>query len=194
MELRLKVALKLTFVAITAVAVIQVISMREAIAEEGGLDAHVHGMSDLTIAIEGTEIEIEFESPAINIVGFEYQAQSPNDINSVKEAVISLNDHNAVFTFSDTTCRLIDSSVNVTGVLGDVHDDHDAHEEQNTDAHSDVAAAYHFNCDDLSRLSEIQVHLFRMFPGIDEIRTMWLKEGKQGAVNLTAESPTVKLD
>jgi len=173
-------------------------------AEEGGLDAHVHGLSDLTIAIEGGDIEIVFESPAMNIVGFEYQAESKKDIEAVEKAAARLAGSDAIFSFLDATCRLIDSSVNVAGVLGEAHDDHEAHDDQKThddheahedhEAHGDISGAYQFRCEDLSRLSEIQVHLFQFFPGIERIRVMWLREGNQGAITLTAEASKVPLN
>jgi hypothetical protein len=43
-------------------------------------------------------------------------------------------------------------------------------------------------------LSEIQVHLFQFFPGIERIRVMWLREGNQGAITLTAEASKVPLN
>ena len=194
MVLRVKEILTLVCLLIFLVAVIQSVNVGELRAEEGSLDAHVHGMSDLTIAIEGTEIEIEFESPAMNIVGFEYQAQSEQDIKAVERAATTLKQYDTVFSFSDTICRLIDSSVNVAGVLADAHDDHDAHDEASADTHSDISAAYHFRCENLSGLSEIKVNLFQLFSGIEEIRTMWLKDGKQGAVTLTEDGAVVRFN
>ena len=77
---RLKDMLALLFLFGLFMVIVQSVVIRQAQAEEGSLEAHVHGMSDLTIAVEGGEIEIEFESPAMNIVGFEYKAQSARDI------------------------------------------------------------------------------------------------------------------
>ena len=47
-------------------------------AEDGAasLVAHVHGLSELAIAMEGEKLEIQFTSPAMNLVGFEHQASS----------------------------------------------------------------------------------------------------------------------
>ncbi len=174
-----------TILAVILVAT-QLVNLTDLRAEESGLDAHVHGLSDLTIAIEGGDIEIEFESPAMNIVGFEYQAQSKKDIEAVEKAAARLAGPDAIFSFLDATCRLIDSSVNVAGVLGEAHDDHESH--------GDISGAYQFRCEDLSRLSEIQVHLFQFFPGIERIRVMWLREGNQGAITLTAEASKVPLN
>ena len=201
---RLKEMLALLFLFGLFMVIIQSLVIRQAQAEEGSLDAHVHGMSDLTIAVEGGEIEIEFASPAMNILGFEYKARSARDIEAAERAAVVLEQHGEVFTFIGTTCELIESSVDVSGVLSVAHDDHEAHhdheahddhvhEESDTDAHSDISAAYHFSCDNALKLSAIQVHLFKLFEGIDEIRTMWLREGKQGAITLTSKAPRVDI-
>ena len=189
---RLKEMLALLFLFGLFMVIIQSVVIRQAQAEEGSLDAHVHGMSDLTIAVEGGEIEIEFASPAMNILGFEYKARSARDIEAAERAAVVLEQHGEVFTFIGTTCELIESSVDVSGVLSVAHDDH-VHEESDTDAHSDISAAYHFSCDNALKLSAIQVHLFKLFEGIDEIRTMWLREGKQGAITLTSKAPRVDI-
>ena len=110
MGLDVKHILKVTLLVIGLITVVQSFSTRESRAEEGSLDAHVHGMSDLTIAIEGNEIQIEFESPSMNIVGFEYKAQSAIDIETAERAAAALKQHDTVFTFIDVTCKLFDSS------------------------------------------------------------------------------------
>jgi len=47
--------------------------------EHGSLGAHVHGIASLNLALEGSKFEIELDSPAINLVGFEHQASSDAD-------------------------------------------------------------------------------------------------------------------
>ena len=180
-------------VSIVVMIIIQWVNARELRAEDGSLDAHVHGLSELTIGLQGTEIEIEFESPAMNIVGFEYRAQSAKDKKAVQNAAKRLKQHDKVFTFLNSTCRLVESSVNVSAVLSESAGA-DAHEESEMDTHSDITANYHFSCENSSKLSEVQVHLFKIFPGIEEIQTMWLKGGKQGAVTLTPKRSTIKFN
>ncbi|MBL6736864.1 MAG: hypothetical protein ISP76_07190, partial [Burkholderiales bacterium] len=46
---------------------------------------------------------------------------------------------------------------------------------------------------DALKLSAIQFHLFELFEGIEEIRTMWLREGKQGAITLTPKASRVDI-
>ena len=48
-------------------------------AAEGGHKAHVHGESRVKLALEGNVVEIEFESPAHDIVGFESMRRRPSN-------------------------------------------------------------------------------------------------------------------
>ena len=42
--------------------------------------AHIHGLATLTLAIENNVLEIQLESPAINLIGFEHQANSSEEV------------------------------------------------------------------------------------------------------------------
>ncbi len=52
-------------------------------------DAHVHGVASLNIAQDGKNLLIEFMSPAVNLIGFEYQPSSVEDKTS-RAALASL--------------------------------------------------------------------------------------------------------
>ena len=187
----------------------------------GSLDAHVHGTSDLTIAIDGKDIEIAFESPAMNLLGFEHQASSPGDKAVLRSAVSTLKKHREIFTFSGSSCALRDVLVDASGVMAngadvdeegnadkaessehhhdeDHHDEHashehkDSHEHAGAGRHSEITASYHFHCEQPGGVSSIEINLFKPFPGIHAIKARWLSETGQGAVTLTAERKTVK--
>ena len=55
------------------------------------LEAHVHGIGTLNIALENQLLELQFESPAMNIIGFEYQPTTAADIQAVKAAQNTLS-------------------------------------------------------------------------------------------------------
>ena len=61
------------------------------------LSAHVHGIATLNLAVEGDDLEIEFVSPAGNIVGFEHEAVTANERRAVRDAVRLLKDGRALF-------------------------------------------------------------------------------------------------
>ena len=64
------------------------------------LDAHVHGVAELTIAIEGKSLEVQFASPAMNLVGFEHKATSAEQMATVKKVETQLNESDALFVIT----------------------------------------------------------------------------------------------
>ena len=61
--------------------------------EHASLDAHEHGSASLNIALEGNSLELELDSPAMNLLGFEHAAHSTADrakLASVKRLLESL--------------------------------------------------------------------------------------------------------
>lgn len=194
-------------------------------AEQKGtsLDAHVHGLSQLTIAVEGEKVELEFSTPAMNIVGFEHKATSKKDIAAVKQAESILRQPDTLFSLSDAECKPIHTHVDITGLIEQHddhnghkdhdehkdhhdhkdHDDHDDHKEHKDhydhkahdehETHSEIVANYSFECKDTSALSSIMVSFFESFAGIYKIQTMWVTSSKQGSARLTAENSIVLL-
>ncbi|WP_201244842.1 DUF2796 domain-containing protein [Halochromatium salexigens] len=163
--------------------------------------AHVHGVAALNLALEGNEVQIELGSPAANIVGFEHAPSSPDDHAALDKAVATLEDGDTLFRFNaDAGCRM--ETVTVTSeMLDGEHDNHDGHahnesEEHEHDhageTHSDIEAAYHFECEAPDTLRRLTVEVFEAFPGMEEIKVQYVIERKQGAASLTAKDHVVR--
>ncbi|MFT4607249.1 MAG: hypothetical protein ACI9YO_000595 [Gammaproteobacteria bacterium] len=89
------------------------------------LDSHEHGSANLSIAIDNNLISIRFESPAVNIVGFEYQPNDEEQQARVTEAENMLSNFEATFNLKgEPNCRVLQSSANW---ISD-HDEHSEHE------------------------------------------------------------------
>ena len=59
--------------------------------------AHVHGVATLNLAVESDELEIEFVSPAGNIVGFEHEAATAAQRRAIQDAIDQLRKGNELF-------------------------------------------------------------------------------------------------
>jgi len=72
--------------------------------------------------------------------------------------------------------------------------DHKHHEEGEDEhaRHSEFEAEYRFVCKNPGRLSQVDVILFKSFPGIEHIEVQLLTETKQSAQELTAQSHRIK--
>ena len=106
------------------------------------LDAHVHGLSELTIAMDAKTIELQLISPAMNLVGFEYKASSKQDIAAVKQAELLLEQQDSLFLIAGGDCEHLSTSIDSDGLLEagahedqEKHDDHHDHEKH--DDHDD---------------------------------------------------------
>ena len=179
--------------------------------------AHEHGVAHLNVAIEGNNIYIEFFSPAVNIVGFEHHPRTHEQKNAVKDAVNKLKNGASLFLLSARSeSYIVNSSVETDidkdadhtsesehdhdpaekGHHGEVEHEH-AEKEHSQDheheSHSEFEAEYHFTFKKPGKLSQIDVRLFSVFPGIEHIEVQLLKETKQTAMELTAKKYTISL-
>lgn len=159
------------------------------------LGAHVHGVAALNIALEDQQLEIHLASPAMNIVGFEYQPTSAADKKIVLDAERTLKNEQALFALpSAAQCVL--SSVSIDNDLSAPHSEHqhdtdhdhaathseDEHEHQ----HSDIQVNYLFNCAAPHQLNSIDVAgLFKAFPHTEKINVQLVTPAAQHGMELS---------
>lgn len=92
------------------------------------MDAHVHGVSKLELALEGDVLAMNMLSPGMDIVGFEYEASTDADKDAVEAAIRAMLIPENIVTLPDAAeCRL-------TEVLAHLHSgDHDHAEKDDHD-------------------------------------------------------------
>jgi len=111
--------------------------------ESREMEAHVHGVSTVEIAVEGHDVEIDLLSPGMDIVGFEYEASSDTDKDAVEAAIRVLLMPENVLTLPDAAeCRL-------TEVLAHLHSgDHGHGEGEGHEDHAEGEDHDHVDHDD----------------------------------------------
>ena len=186
-----------------------------AVSESVHHGAHVHGAAEITLAMQGPALEIEFLSPAVNIVGFEHRAMTDAQVDAVVAAQKILDDGAAMFSFKGKRCELQAASVDVSAVWDgadereekDDHDDADEHGEQHEHGehhehdeshegkkpHSDITASYTFNCEGGGRLEAVTVGSDKLPFDLETINAMWVTESAQGSRELTADNRVIAL-
>ncbi|MEO0618880.1 MAG: DUF2796 domain-containing protein [Pseudomonadota bacterium] len=91
------------------------------------LDAHVHGVSAMDIAVDGTTMLVSLRMPGADVVGFEREARTDAEKKAVKSAETLLRaDSNVLAIPAAAKCSLVKASVEIEG--GDDHADHDDHD------------------------------------------------------------------
>lgn len=166
-------------------------------------DAHVHGIAAINLVIDNAELEIEFESPAANIVGFEYRAETAKDKQAIRNALQTLKNPEAMFGLPESAgCKLEDAKADLHGYEED-HDGHDDHKEAHDDkhdthdnhreAHSEFHAHHHFECDKPSELTLIALPLFDSFPSVEKIQLQAITPWGQFGGVIEARDAQIKL-
>ena len=155
--------------------------------------AHVHGEAQLLIAQDGSTLELEFHSPAMNIVGFEHQAKSKKQIDALEAAIDTLNQPGLLFTLpSAAQCTPVSIEVESPETEHSEHA-HEHEHEHETEDHSDFTAHYRFQCKELSRLDRIEIELFKRFPGTERIEVQSISKKGQQKIDLTPGNNSLEL-
>ena len=168
-------------------------------------EAHLHGLVEMNLAIENNTIELNLESPAANIVGFEHPASTPEQYASVTRAKTMLDMPAQLLTFIGTRCEPTTQEIDVSAVLKPVETHHkeEAHSEhkehankghEDHETHSEISARYQFHCDKGIKLTAIKVHLFDLFPRIKTVHTAWVSDTNQASTILTAGVTTINFE
>lgn len=128
--------------------------------EARDLGAHEHGVGQLNIAIEADEILMELKVPGVDIVGFEYAADTAEDRKRVSEALAALERPNELFEFSpEANCTLSGAESTIVGNGDDAA----------TGSHTEFRANYSLECADMAALERISFPYFQVFPKADEL-------------------------
>jgi hypothetical protein len=145
-------------------------------------DPHVHGVSEIKLAISDTDIQIQFESPASNIVGFEHAAVTIKEKAQLEYAKATLSDSKYLFIFNGASCQPESSVINVLGLS------HSIDESQPSKGHNEISAQYQFTCTSTVDLKNIEIDLFNKFPNISQIKVQWVSKIEQGMSVLKASN------
>ena len=165
------------------------------------LEAHVHGIGTLNIALENQLLELQLESPAMNIIGFEYQPTTEADIQSVKAAQNTLSNAAELFAFSPAAqCRLTSVSIDnalLKGSGAHEHDhDHDHESQHEADIaehqHNDISAHYQYHCATPAQLNSIDLAgLFKLFTQTEKIQVQLIVGDHQQGAELSAKNTSL---
>lgn len=164
--------------------------------------AHVHGVATLTLALAEHELAIEFDSPAVNLIGFEHAPHDAKDQQAIDRAAHVLN---SPLTFLQlppaahcavTKITVASELIKSTSKAGATNTDHDSHHDHEDDdheheGHADFNAKYQLQCQQPQALNIVSVQLFEPFKGIEKINAQWLTSATQSAKKLTPADRTI---
>jgi len=174
--------------------------------EHGSLGAHEHGVGRLNAVLDGQALELELDSPAMNLVGFEHLATTPADKAKVAAARKQLEQPLVLFSLPKAAGCVISTQELNSPLFGDKpeadHDEDDddhatdgkgaaAHEHHHD--HSEIHAHYQFTCATPAALSNLDLtQVFKTFPATQKIQVQLIGPSGQQGVEATATAATLK--
>jgi hypothetical protein len=169
--------------------------------EHGSLGAHEHGVGRLNAALDGKTLELELESPAMNLVGFEHVATSDADKAKVAASRAQLEQPLALFNLPKAAGCVVENQELESPLFGDKPDADDDHDEDAKDEdghehhhdHSEIHAHYQFTCATPAALKSLDLaNIFTRFPATQKIQVQLIGPSGQQGVEVTAKSAALK--
>ena len=170
--------------------------------EHGSLGAHEHGVGRLNAVLDGQALELELDSPAMNLVGFEHVATSAADKAKVAAVRKQLENPLALFNLPKGAACVVSSQELNSPLFGDKpeadHDDDDDHDHdakggEHHHDHSEIHAHYQFTCATPTALSNLDLtQVFKTFPATQKIQVQLIGPSGQQGVEATATAATLK--
>jgi hypothetical protein len=165
--------------------------------EHGSLGAHEHGIGRLNAALDGQTLELELESPAMNLVGFEHAATTDADKAKVASVRARLEKPLVLFNLPKAAGCVVAMQELESPLFGDkphADDDHDkdAKDEHHHD-HSEIHAHYQFTCAAPGALKNLDLaNIFNTFPATQKIQVQLIGPSGQQGVEVTAKAAALK--
>ncbi|WP_085626143.1 MULTISPECIES: DUF2796 domain-containing protein [unclassified Pseudomonas] len=161
----------------------------------GTLGAHEHGVAKLNAVLDGNTLELELDSPAMNLAGFEHAANSDADKAKVAAVRQQLEQPLKLFGLPAAAGCKEDQQELESPLFGDApkaDDDGDEHEHEHNHQHSDIGARYQLTCTNPDKLAQVDLApLFKAFPATQKINVQLIGPNGQKGVETTPAKAAV---
>lgn len=144
------------------------------VAQEHG--PHEHGVADLGVALEGRRLSLELDGPMDNFAGFERPPRNAAERAALDRALERLRTPEAVVRLpAEAGCSLASS---------ELHNGFAPGGGDSKGGHTDLSAAYQFDCATPAALKRLEVRLFDSFPRLRKLRVAVVAPGGQRGAEL----------
>jgi hypothetical protein len=178
------------------------ISALSALTTAGAHEAHVHGVGNLDVAIDGNTLSLHLATPLINLLGFEHAANSAPDQLATKKMGAQLHAAASIFAITPAAqCKQVsvklESAVLGAALLGEAASTaSDAAALNSTapdkhDGHANLDGDFVFNCAHPEQIKAIDVKLFDLYPGFHSINVQAVTLKGQSAATLAPGSASI---
>jgi Protein of unknown function (DUF2796) len=170
-----------------------------AAAEKRRHDAHVHGIAEINIAVEGAKATVEFRAPTESVMGFEHEAKSESDKKKRDAAVEQLRAKGGQMVVFDPKlgCKSSDMKTAIVETNGEstkAQSGKDAHKDQKKSGeHREVHGTFTVACDKPLAGSRVKFGVSKVFRDIQEIKVQVLGDSGQSGATIKRDKGDVEL-
>ena len=144
--------------------------------------AHVHGVANLELAVEGDQLTLDLDMPLDNTVGFEHPPRNDKEKAALAALMKLLQNGAELFVpAAAADCKLEKVK------LEDAFPDGKA----KADGHAEVGAFYVFRCTQPAALKAMETSLFRHFSRLQRVDAQRATPGGQGSARMTPDQPSL---
>jgi hypothetical protein len=166
-------------------------------AEQRHAEAHVHGVAEIDIVVEGKRVIVEFRTPTEGLMGFEHEARTDAERKKRDAAMKIINDRFNELVVLDKKNGCTWRTIKARIVRGEDHDTQDkqrgADNRKQSGEHSEVQATHTFECERSPVGTKATFGVSKFFPDIHEIKVQVLSEAKQSGVTIKKDKGEVEL-
>jgi len=140
--------------------------------------AHLHGTAQILFALDGRLLQLEFQVPAYDLLGFEQAPRTDAEAARLLSVTSDLGSSMQLLHLLDAAGQpaCVQQTVELApGLLG-------------AGEHADIVARYELDCRSVP--VSVQLLLFGHFPALEQVQVQWLLPGGQGAVRLSPAQPS----
>ena len=162
-------------------------------------DPHVHGQAHLSVAVDGSQVQIQLESPLDGLLGFEHAPRNARQREAVRAMAQRLHQADKLLVLTAAAgCQLKQVDLRSAALPAELLQAKTAASPGTaasatnaaTDAHADMEANFSFTCSQPAALKSLALKpLFAAFPGLRQIDAQLATGSKQSAAKLTAKNP-----
>jgi hypothetical protein len=171
--------------------------------------AHVHGIAELQVAVDGAVLKLEFYSPLHDLVGFEHAPRTEAQKTAVRSMADRLERAGTQFIPAPAAaCALASAKLSspvIAGAAAGTGESAKASPASKTasgapadqrhdakDAHAGLSGEFVFRCERPQRLNSLELKLFDSFPRLRRVDVQVAGPRGQSATRLSPKQRIVK--
>ena len=158
--------------------------------------SHVHGNAELNVVLMEKQLQVEFVSPAINLLGFERPPITDVESATMNNTIKQLQHGGWLIEGVPSTCQLSTEEFEAPFFEERESNNHD-HEHESSkheaEAHSNFRVRYLYDCDAALK-KQLRILAFDHYNGIETLTVQWITNQMQGYTQLSRDNPVLYLE